>query len=133
VLRKLTELSNVHDIVLVLQNSSLVVIYVKVVGCTENGHDTRETGRPGLPVHAISGVLSFVSTNDGKEVVLLEESACRRVREEVRASTDVVVDEEIIGLLLTKLFQGIGPEDVAHEAVCGRLPETVNLVESAGS
>jgi hypothetical protein len=37
------------------------------------------------------------------------------------------VDEEIVRLLLTKLLEWIGPEDVAHEAVGRWLAETVNL------
>ena len=60
----LTKLTNVHDVVLVLENSSLVVVDVQVVGCAENGHDTRESSSPGLAVHAVSSVLSFVCANN---------------------------------------------------------------------
>lgn len=122
-----TELTNVHDIVLVLENSRLVVIHIEVVGCTKNGHDTREASRPGLPVHAVAGVLRFVGTDDGKKIVLFEESTSRRIREEIRASTDVVVYKEIVGLLLSKLLKRVGPEDVAHEAVRRWFSETINL------
>jgi hypothetical protein len=75
----LTELTNVHDIVLVLENSSLVVVDVQVVGCTEDGHDAREPSSPGLAVHAVTSVLSFVCTDDGKQVILLQESTCSGV------------------------------------------------------
>lgn len=130
-LSKLTELSNVHDIVLVLQNRSLVVIHVEVIRCAEDGHHTRETSRPRLPVHSVTGILGFVGTNDGEQVVLFEEGAGGGIREEVRASTNVVVYEEIIRLLLSKLFEWIGPENVAHQAMRRWLSETVNLDRSA--
>ena len=61
---RLTELADVHDIVLILQNSSLVVVYIKVVGRAENGHDTGKASRPSLPVHSVSSVLSLVRTDD---------------------------------------------------------------------
>jgi hypothetical protein len=77
--KALTELTNVHDIVLVLENGSLVVVDVQVVGCTEDGHDTRESSSPGLAVHAVSSVLSFVCADDGKQVILLQEGTCSGV------------------------------------------------------
>jgi hypothetical protein len=39
----------------------------------------------------------------------------------------MVVQEVVAGLFLAKVFKGIGPEDVAHETLGGRLAETVNL------
>jgi hypothetical protein len=39
----------------------------------------------------------------------------------------VVVQEEVGCLLLAKVFQGVGPEDVTHEPLCRRLPKAVNL------
>lgn len=68
-----TELSDVHNVVLVLQDSSLVVVHIEVVWCTEDGHDTRETRRPGLPVHSVPGILGFVRTDDRQKVILFEE------------------------------------------------------------
>lgn len=62
----LTELTNVHDIVLILENGSLVVVDIEVVGCTEDGHDTRESSCPGLAVHAVSSILSLVCANNRK-------------------------------------------------------------------
>lgn len=43
----------------------------------------------------------------------------------------MVVDEEIVGLFLTKLLERIGPKNVAHEAVGGWLAEAVNLTTLA--
>jgi hypothetical protein len=40
----------------------------------------------------------------------------------------MVVNEEVLGLFLAKLFERVGPENVAHQTVCWRLPETVNLI-----
>jgi len=74
-----TELPDVHNIVLILKYRSLVVIHVQVVWCTEDRHDTREACRPRLPVHSVTSVLGFVCSDDGEEVVLLQERACRRV------------------------------------------------------
>lgn len=75
----LTELTNVHDIVLILENSSLVVVDIQVVGCTEDSHDTRESSSSGLAVHAVSSVLGFVCANDRKKIVLFQEGTCGRV------------------------------------------------------
>jgi hypothetical protein len=74
--KELTELTNVHDIVLVLENSSLVVVDVQVVGCTEDGHDAREPSSPGLAVHAVSSILSLMCANDREQVILLQEGTC---------------------------------------------------------
>lgn len=103
------ELPDVHDIVLVLENSSLVVVDVEVVRRTEDGHDTGETSGPCFPIHSVSRILGFVRTNDREQVVLFEESACGGVREEVRAASNVVVNEEVVRLFLAKLFKRISP------------------------
>jgi hypothetical protein len=38
-MRRAIELSNIHDVVLVLENSSLVVVYVEVIWCRKDRHD----------------------------------------------------------------------------------------------
>lgn len=83
VANKLTELSNVHNIVLVLEHCSLVVVYIQIVGCTENRHDTGETSCPCLPVHSVASILGLVCTDNGQKVVLFEESAGGWVGKEV--------------------------------------------------
>ena len=60
----LTELSNVHNVVLILQDCCLVIVHIQVVRCAEYGHDTGETSRPRLPVHAVPGILGFVCSDD---------------------------------------------------------------------
>ena len=57
---KLTELPDVHNIVFIFQDRSLVVVYIQIVRCAKDGHDTRKTCGPSLAVHAITSVLSFV-------------------------------------------------------------------------
>jgi hypothetical protein len=39
----------------------------------------------------------------------------------------VVMDEAIGSLFCSKVFNGIGPEDIAHQAVGWRFPEAVDL------
>lgn len=78
-MRGAVELSNVHDVVLVLQYCSLVVVHIQVIGCTEDGHDTGEAGCSRLAVHAVSSILSLMGTNDGKKAVPFEESASRGI------------------------------------------------------
>lgn len=58
------ELSDVHDIVFVFEDGSFVVIHVEVVRGAEDGHYTRESGCPSLSVHAVTGILSFVGSDD---------------------------------------------------------------------
>ena len=82
-MRCAVELSDVHDIVLVFENRSLVVVHVEVVWRTEDCHDTRETSCPCFPVHSISSILGLVRADDRQKVVLLEESARGGVRKEV--------------------------------------------------
>jgi hypothetical protein len=48
-------LANVHDVALIFENSSLVVVNVQIVWRREDRHDRRETGRLGLAIHPVSG------------------------------------------------------------------------------
>ena len=73
------ELSDVHHVVLVLQNRGFVVVYVEIVGCAKDGHDTWEACRPSLSVHPIASILSLMGADDRQEVVLLQEGARSRV------------------------------------------------------
>lgn len=82
-MRRAVELPDVHNVVLILKHRSLVVVYVEVVGRTEDGHDTGETGGPCFPIHSVTSILSLVRTNDREQVVLFEEGARGGVREEV--------------------------------------------------
>ena len=43
-MRGAIELSDVHDIALILEHRRLVIIDVKVVRCGEDGHDGRKPG-----------------------------------------------------------------------------------------
>ena len=124
---QLTELPDVHHVILVLEYGRFVVIYIEVVWRAENCHDAGEPSRPGFSVHSVARILRFVRSNDGQQVILLEEGTRGGIREEIRASADVVVDEEIVRFLLAELFERVSPKNVAHQAVGGRLPEAINL------
>lgn len=63
-MRRAVELSDIHNIVLVFQDSGLVVVDVEIVGRAEDGHDAWEACGAGFSVHAVPGILSFVCTND---------------------------------------------------------------------
>lgn len=126
-MRGAVELSNIHNIVLVFQNCRFVVVNIEIVGSGEDGHDAGEAGRSSFSVHSISSVLGFVSSNDGEQVVLLEECAGGRVREKERATADVVMQEEITRLFLAKVLEGIGPEDITHKTLGWGFSETIDL------
>lgn len=125
--RGAVELSNVHDVVLILQHSGLIVVNIEVIGGGENRHDTGEASGPGLAIHSVTGILGLVGADNGEKIILLQEGAGGRVREEVRATSNMVVQEVVAGLFLAKVFEGIGPEDVTHETLGGRLAEAINL------
>ena len=74
-MRCAVELSNVHDVALILEDSCLVVVHIEVVGCGEDGHDGGETCCLCFAVHTVAGVLGFVCADDGEEVVAFEELA----------------------------------------------------------
>jgi hypothetical protein len=127
VVDRLTKLSDIHDIVLILQDCSLVIVNVEIVGCAKDGHNTGEAGCARLAIHPVAGILSFMRSNDGEQVVFLEERTSGWVRKEVRATADVIMHEKIVRLLLPELFERVGPQNVAHQTMGGWLAETVNL------
>lgn len=53
-MRGAIELPDVHDVVLVFEDSGLVVVYVQVVGGRKDRHHRWETCRGRLLVHAVS-------------------------------------------------------------------------------
>lgn len=125
------ELSDVHDIVLVLQDRSLVIVYVEVVRGREDGHHTRKACGPCLAVHSIASILGFVGPDNGEKVVLFEEVAGGRIRKEVGAASNVVMHVELASLFLAEFFKRIGPEDIAHQAMSWRFSEAIDLIRSA--
>lgn len=85
---------------------------------------------------------------DGEKVISLQElTSClipsiirqlnampytgRRLREKIRAASDMIVDKGFGNFLLPKIFHGIGPEDIAHQAVGRRLAESIKLQPGA--
>ena len=53
-MRCAVELPDVHDVVLILEHGSLVVVDIEIVGGTEDGHDGGESSRLCLAVHSVS-------------------------------------------------------------------------------
>lgn len=50
-------------------------------------------------------------------------------RKEIRTTSNMIVDEAILILLVAELFQRIGPQQVTHEPMCWRLSESVDLLD----
>ena len=94
-MRGRVELPDVHDVALVFQDGGFVVIDIEVVRGREDGHDGGETGSLRLPIHAVTRILGFMGSDDGEEIVALEELACSLICEEVRATPNVIVDEAV--------------------------------------
>lgn len=90
-----TELSNVHNIILVLQDSRLIVIHIKIIGRRENRHHTWESSSLCLPIHAVTSVLGLVCSNDRQKIVFFQEGASSGIGKEIRTSSDMVVYEEV--------------------------------------
>jgi hypothetical protein len=68
-----------------------------------------------------------VGSDYGKEVVLFQKVASCAVREKVRTSSNMIVNEVLVSLLLAKLLQRVGPENVTHKTMCRWFPETIDL------
>ena len=52
---------------------TFVAVDVEVVGCREDGDERGEAGGLTLAVHLVAGVLRLVGSDNGEEVVTLEE------------------------------------------------------------
>ena len=79
------ELPYVHHIVLVLQHSSFVIIYIKIIGCGEYCDERWKASRLAFSVHTVSGVLRLVGADDREQIVVLQKLAagCIAVNEKV--------------------------------------------------
>ncbi len=72
-------------------------------------------------------VLRLVRPDDAEQVVLLQEVARGGVGVEVGAAAHAVVAEVLRVLLVAKVLQGVGPQEVAHGPERGGLLEAVQL------
>lgn len=75
-MRRAVELSDVHHVALVLQDSRLVVVHVEVVRGAEDSHDGREACRLGLAVHAISQWMGEVSMDVSETAESTNPASC---------------------------------------------------------
>jgi hypothetical protein len=48
------ELPDVHDVALIFENSSFVIVHIEVIGCREDGHDGGKACAFRFAVHAVS-------------------------------------------------------------------------------
>jgi len=64
------ELTNVHDVVFVLEHGRLVVVRVEIVWRREDGNQRGERRRPTLAVHAVAVHGSISKTNGRKSFSL---------------------------------------------------------------
>ena len=128
-MRRAVELSNVHHVVLVLQDRRLVVVDVEVVGRREDGDERREPRSLALAVHPVPGVLGFVGADNRQQVVLLKEIAARRVTIEVGAASYGVVAVVFGGGFGAEVLDGVGPQQVAHGSEGGRLAEPIQHLD----
>ena len=74
-----------YILVLILDQSAAVVVYVQIVRRAKDGNDRRELLGRGLAVHRISCVLCFMTTKDPQELIALEELARSLVSVDARA------------------------------------------------
>jgi hypothetical protein len=60
-MRGVIELSDVHDIVFVAEHSTLVVVGIQIVRCTEDSDDCGEARALTLQMHSIAAHSEYVS------------------------------------------------------------------------
>ncbi len=56
-MRGAVELSNVHYVAFIFQNSGFIVIDVKIIGCRKDGHDRRKARCSRLSIHSVAIVI----------------------------------------------------------------------------
>ena len=52
--RSAIELSNVHDVIFVLQNRCFIVVHVEIIWRREDGHDSRKLSSSSFTIHAVT-------------------------------------------------------------------------------
>jgi hypothetical protein len=94
-MRRAVKLSDIHDIALVFQDGSFIIVDIQVIGGGEDGHDGGEPCRLRLAIHSIAdntflsalsghhihhgdipSILGFMCADDGEEIVPFEELTC---------------------------------------------------------
>ena len=68
-----------------------------------------------------------MSSNYGKKIVVLKEIAASGVAVEVGATSDRVVGKVLCILLITEVFERVGPQKIAHGSEGRRLFEAIQL------
>jgi hypothetical protein len=81
------------------QNSALVVVSIQIIRSRKESNNSGESSAFILQVHTIALVLCFMSSNDGKEPVSIEElanSSAHKTKEKERKKKRSVSGEEWI-------------------------------------
>jgi len=68
-------LSNSDILVRILENRSSILIYIQIVWSRENGNHRRELFCRGLAEYCITRILGLMTSDDGKQVISVEELA----------------------------------------------------------
>ncbi len=131
------KLTNVHRVGVVTQNGSLVLVRVEIVGSRKECNHAGEIGRFACLVQAISCILNFVGANERQEVVSFQKGThCwiatfvldwlkLYIPVVVTAAPLVVMHEKVVALGLVVVFQGITPQNVAHQSVSWGFAESI--------
>lgn len=72
-MRRRVVLANCNVFVGVFEYRSSVLVHIEIVGSREDGYYGWKIAFWGLGVYRVSGILSFMSSNDGEQVVSFQE------------------------------------------------------------
>ena len=120
-------LLNIHFIVLNQNDSSFVVVLSAVVGGGEHRDDRGESRIAAPPVHLIAVNLNLMCTDNRDEVVAFQDGF-DRLKAEFHGALplDVLGELDFAGM---RVVAGVGPQQVAEEAVERGLDEPVEFVD----
>ena len=74
-MRRGVELADIENVALILENGSLVVVDIKIIGCREQSHDRWEARGSCLAVHAVPMATKSIFERQG-ECVSTHPASC---------------------------------------------------------
>ena len=80
-----------------------------------------------LLIFILPRILCFMSSNDGKEIILLEKITTGCIAIEIWTSSDRIMREVLRVFLISKIFQWIRPQQITHGTKCWGLLEAIKL------
>ena len=75
-------------------------------------------------------ILCFMSSNDRKEIILLEKITTGCIAIEIWTSSDRIMREVLRVFLISKIFQWIRPQQITHGTKCWGLLEAIKLKDT---